>query len=63
MSLREPDLWRGTISWPRLVAQGYSQADVRRLVAAGDLVALRRNWYATRQADPAVVEAPRRRRL
>ncbi len=51
------DHWRGVLSWAELKRRGFSQAHVRRMVAGGDLRALRRGWYATANADPTVASA------
>lgn len=47
-------------TWKTLVGRGETQAGVRRAVAAGTLIRLRRGWYATPAADQRVVEAVRR---
>ena len=50
----------GVLTWEELIAQGETQARVRRAVADGTLVRLRRGWYARSDADARVVEAVRR---
>ena len=50
----------GVLTWDELIAQGETQARVRRAVADGTLVRLRRGWYARSDADPRVAEAVRR---
>jgi len=55
--LEHDDLWRGVFSWAQLKRRGFSQAQARRMVVAGDLRQLRRGWYAAPFADPTVVSA------
>ncbi|GGF22337.1 hypothetical protein GCM10007298_17800 [Williamsia phyllosphaerae] len=50
----------GVYTWRDLLQRGLTQSQARRRIQDGDLVQLRRGWYATRFADPSVVAAVRR---
>ena len=50
------DHWRGVLSWAELKRRGFSQAQVRRMVAVGDLRALRRRAHGEHSAVQAVFE-------
>lgn len=47
----------GVMTWDEMIAAGETQSSVRRAVAAGTLIRLRRGWYARSTADHQVVEA------
>ncbi|MCP2176777.1 Very-short-patch-repair endonuclease [Williamsia maris] len=47
----------GVYSRRALIDRGHTQAQVRSAVTKGDLIRLRRGWYATRFADPSVAAA------
>lgn len=49
----------GVLTRRELMALGYDDATLRRAVAAGDLILLRRGWYAFRMHDPDVAAAVR----
>ncbi|MGV9825918.1 DUF559 domain-containing protein [Gordonia sp. NPDC003429] len=49
----------GVYTWAELTRNGMTQSELRRALAAGDCLRLRRGWYATRTADPLAVEAVR----
>lgn len=48
---------QGVASWAALQKAGMTRTDLRRAVASGELRLLRRSWYATDTAHPAVVDA------
>ncbi|MGC4934370.1 endonuclease domain-containing protein [Gordonia sp. DT30] len=53
----ETDHWRGVFDYAELSRRGFIQSNVKALVRDGTLRCLRRSWYATVYAHPAVVQA------
>ena len=49
----------GVVSTAQLIRCGNTEREIREAVATGFLTRIRRGWYATRDADSAVVEAVR----